>query len=118
MSATVLVVVIKYARTVTKKKTYLRPKRRFWCHLGPFSSSQPTQILLVPSWPVNTYIESKYHKLVQKTRIMVPRAQTMQNASFGLVLVVAAHPNICRAVNTYIEPKKHELVQDIEKKCT
>jgi hypothetical protein len=30
-----------------KKKTYLRPKRHFWCRLGPFSSSQPTQILLL-----------------------------------------------------------------------
>jgi hypothetical protein len=35
----------KYART--KKKTYLRPKRRFYCRPGPFSSSQPTRILLV-----------------------------------------------------------------------
>ena len=49
---------------------------------------------------------------------MVPRAQTMQNALYGLVLIVATHPNICHAVNTYIEPKKHELVQNIEKKCT
>jgi hypothetical protein len=33
-------------------------------------------------------------------------AQTMRFASFGLVLVVMAHPNLRQGVETYIEPKK------------
>ena len=37
---------------------------------------------------------------------MVPRAQTTHFESFGLVLVIATHANIRRAVNIYIEPKK------------
>jgi hypothetical protein len=33
-------------------------------------------------------------------------AQTTRFASFGLVLVAVAHPNLHHAVETYIEPKK------------
>ena len=52
-------------------------------------------------------------KIFENKKEDIPEAQTTHLASFGPILIIAAHPNPPRTVTVskYIEPKNHKLVQ-------
>ena len=97
----------QYIKTRRRKKTYLGPKQRVWCCLGPFLLLLPILSLPVVLTTNRTYIKYKKNKCQyikhEREKKDSPKAQTTRLVSFGPVFTVVAHPFPPHRFNNSIE---------------